>query len=207
MSELLAHSRCTKSRWQLRWAFEHGKSVEEAFAPQRCDEREYKNWHVDKLSHTLKGKLYWHVCCKNCNIKAIKTSSRVNLDLKCSNCNMRPKGESGLKLLMASYKWAATKRSLSFSLSAEEFRTLTSGNCYYCGIEPVRMVRPRKVTGGTDWGDYKYNGVDRKDNSKGYDLNNCVSCCKTCNIAKSDMTFDEFIDYLFRITENFKTKK
>ena len=35
--------------------------------------------------------------------------------------------------------------------------------------------------------------VDRKDNTKGYEIDNCVLACAVCNMAKSDkFTYNEF---------------
>jgi hypothetical protein len=39
----------------------------------------------------------------------------------------------------------------------------------------------------------KINGIDRADNALGYTVENSVSCCKICNIAKRDLTIEEFI--------------
>lgn len=38
-----------------------------------------------------------------------------------------------------------------------------------------------------------YNGVDRKDNAKGYVTGNCLPCCWPCNYAKgSRYTYEQF---------------
>ena len=47
----------------------------------------------------------------------------------------------------------------------------------------------------------KVNGIDRKNNSTGYSVLNCVSCCKTCNFAKKNMSYKDFIGYLNRVSE------
>lgn len=40
-----------------------------------------------------------------------------------------------------------------------------------------------------------YNGIDRIDNAKGYTIENSVTCCKRCNFAKRNMSYDEFISW------------
>jgi len=63
--------------------------------------------------------------------------------------------------------------------------------CYYCGIKEEDFIRV--------WGEF-YGGsrgykleVDRKDNEKGYNEENCVLACAICNNAKSDkFTYEEF---------------
>ena len=48
-------------------------------------------------------------------------------------------------------------------------------------------------------GKYKYNGVDRVENTNGYLTGNCVSCCHICNRAKGEMTVNEFYDWINKI--------
>ena len=46
-------------------------------------------------------------------------------------------------------------------------------------------------------GDYIYNGLDRIDPSKGYELTNIVTCCENCNRLKSDLvSYEEFIEFI-----------
>ena len=41
-----------------------------------------------------------------------------------------------------------------------------------------------------------YNGLDRVDNSRGYEPSNVVPCCRRCNRAKDDMSSQEFMKWL-----------
>lgn len=45
-----------------------------------------------------------------------------------------------------------------------------------------------------------------KDNSKGYTLENVVTCCKFCNYAKHTSTYEDFIKWLDRLVE-FRVEK
>lgn len=92
------------------------------------------------------------------------------------------------------YKRGAKDRGLEFDLSEEECLMLFSGNCYYCGIAPTNKKHFR--------GSFPQNGIDRKDNSKGYTIDNCVSCCKDCNLSKRDMTVEEFEGWLERVFQH-----
>ncbi len=66
--------------------------------------------------------------------------------------------------------------------------------CHYCGIAEKDFL--------TIWGEFygsKRRGstleVDRKDNSRGYEIDNCVLVCAICNNAKSDkFLYDEFLN-------------
>ena len=71
------------------------------------------------------------------------------------------------------------------------------GNCHYCGIVPSNIIG-QQGRYRNSWGDYYYNGIDRID-SIGYVTENCVSCCRTCNIAKLDMSYDDFKKHIRKI--------
>lgn len=64
--------------------------------------------------------------------------------------------------------------------------------CYYCGIKEEDFIPIwGKFYGGETRG--KKLEVDRRDNEKGYTLENCVLACSICNNAKSDkFTGEEF---------------
>lgn len=51
---------------------------------------------------------------------------------------------------------------------------LWSSPCYLCGRTPSV-------------------GIDRKDASKGYSIDNCHPCCTTCNYMKKDIPFEDFL--------------
>lgn len=103
--------------------------------------------------------------------------------------NTLPDGVASCNQLYAVYRWQAEKRGLEFSLTKEQFKVLTKGNCHYCGIEPLQShMSPTCKT------PYIYNGVDRQDNSGGYTDFNSVSCCGVCNDMKRTRSVDQFIE-------------
>ena len=108
-----------------------------------------------------------------------------------------PLGEASLNKIMDNYKRKAKNRNLKYSLSKDEFRYLTKQNCYYCGSVPKTSYKSQNSNGH-----YIYNGIDRLNNEKGYILDNCVSCCETCNRAKLQMTENEFLILIRKIYEN-----
>lgn len=103
------------------------------------------------------------------------------------------------KQLYNSYKHSAKIRNLSFNLSAEEFCSFLDKSCHYCGtvLSNTKKVKKR--------GSFSYNGIDRIDNSIGYELSNCVPCCKRCNIIKNDMDGSSFIEHIQKIIKQCKT--
>ena len=40
----------------------------------------------------------------------------------------------------------------------------------------------------------KITGIDRIDSTKGYSKDNCVSCCKMCNIMKNKFSKEDFLN-------------
>jgi len=107
-----------------------------------------------------------------------------------------PEGEHALRSLRGLYRYRARKRGIEFRISLQLFREITSKPCAYCGTGPSLVHTPKRANGS-----YKYNGVDRKDADLGYVSGNVVPCCDICNRAKSDMNYDDFIDYLDRVAE------
>lgn len=96
------------------------------------------------------------------------------------------------------------KKYKEWNLSLEEFSTLVRGNCAYCGDSPQNdnqwSRNKRKISADED---YSFNGIDRVNSNIGYTLDNCVSCCPTCNSMKSDMDKDLFLKHITRIYTYF----
>jgi len=106
----------------------------------------------------------------------------------------KSEGESSFQRLLRQYKVNAKKRNLLFLLSDSKFRELTSAKCTYCGVSPKQIMYSNDANGK-----YLYNGIDRINNSIGYIDNNCVSACKICNKAKTNLTLEEWNVWLNRI--------
>lgn len=97
------------------------------------------------------------------------------------------------------------KKNLPFDLSVEHIKELSHGKCTYCKrlpyIEKAAYHRTRYSTGEDEI--LALNGVDKVIPSLGYIRANCVSCCKYCNRAKSDLTIDEFKNLITLLYNNF----
>ena len=89
------------------------------------------------------------------------------------------------------YKASAKKRNLEFNLEMEDFEYFTQKPCHYCG-----EFRKNKTPSG--WA--ILNGLDRKDNSLGYVVDNILPCCSICNYAKRDMPYNDFIQWIAQLT-------
>lgn len=105
----------------------------------------------------------------------------------------RPEQEAGLRVHYCQYKSSDNAKDLGFSLTYEQFCSIVSLPCYYCGVEyELRPVR-KNIT-------LRSNGVDRQDNLIGYHFDNCVPCCTICNKAKRNLSLDDFRDWMKRLT-------
>ncbi len=112
-------------------------------------------------------------------------------------------GQAGLNQTFGQYKKSATERSIEFHLTHAEFTNLIDKNCHYCGAGPsLKIFSAYTMTRNGTNGNFIYTGIDRKNSDEGYHFDNCVTCCKTCNFAKNDMSYKEFIEYLDRLVEH-----
>lgn len=112
-----------------------------------------------------------------------------------------PEGESSFNAIYSSYIDRAKRKNFEFSLTKEEFRNITSKNCFFCGVEPKQIYYKGKRHNN---GHYLHNGIDRIDSSIGYVKNNILPCCEICNKAKRDLPMSEFLVWIDRLVK-FKT--
>jgi hypothetical protein len=147
----------------------------------------------------------WECRCDCGADKTIAAGELIDGNSRSCGCRKRnvlgesarlPDGVASFNFLYYKYRVSANKRSLEFSLSKEEFSTLTSSVCNYCGVEPLQSVFNNKAPTP-----YTYNGVDRVDNKLGYTKENCVPCCYTCNVAKRSMSLAEFLAWIDRLVK------
>ena len=90
---------------------------------------------------------------------------------------------------LSTYRKVARKYEREFKLTKDEFAAIISQPCYYCGELQEN-----------------FNGIDRMDNSKGYELYNCVPCCSMCNRMKNNYNINEFMNKCKLIIEKNKLR-
>lgn len=89
--------------------------------------------------------------------------------------------------LFKRYVWQIKNKIPINTITLEEFIIVATGNCDYCGKGPDKLVR-----NGNHRSQLLYTGVDRKDSNKGYNPDNVVTCCTSCNIIKNNLlTYEE----------------
>lgn len=101
-------------------------------------------------------------------------------------------GEAAFNHLVAQYQLGAKRRGHTWNLNRDQVRSLFRGDCFYCRQIPATECTP---TNGS-YGSYIYNGIDRVDNDKGYEPENCVSCCGRCNRMKGATAQGQFLAYI-----------
>ena len=106
------------------------------------------------------------------------------------NVNNKSRLEN-IKIHYSNYIRCARDKNLEFEILQEDFDKLVKEPCYYCDVIQERG----------------FNGIDRLDSNVGYTMDNCVSCCKTCNYMKCSLSVDVFLKRLEHIlTYNNKIK-
>ena len=162
---------------------------------------------VESLS-TVKnnrGELVW-ICKCDCGKKRrVKSYNLKNGLVQSCGCQKdfikarkrtKPLLEVFINTIFSHYKHGAKNRNFEFKLDKQQFSNFLFQPCYYCGIDAFATYIIKGILGDRD---VKYNGIDRLDSSKGYTTDNCISCCKICNVAKSDLTIQEFNEWLVRL--------
>lgn len=135
---------------------------------------------------------------KSCGCLHKEQSSKLFIKMNKNRSN--PDRElQACKDLYSQYKCVAKKRNLIFNLSLEEFKKLTKQNCFYCNRIPSQIKSKRNNSL------YVYNGIDRLDNSIGYEINNCKPCCGKCNKMKNNYDLDDYVSHISTIYKNLKS--
>lgn len=182
--------------------------------PRDFSGEKYGRWTIVAFSHftehTANRDSMWLCRCECGNTKTIKRGSLTSGNSRSCGClgselvvlrnrkHIFDNESVPFNNLYRIYRNGAEKRGYEFAINKEEFKTLTKTSCFFCGLPPSSVVRSK-------WGDeYVYNGIDRLDNTLGYIDGNCAPCCKTCNRAKNDLPYDEFVAWIRRLADKNK---
>lgn len=117
--------------------------------------------------------------------------------------------EAAYRAKVISYKASAKHRKISFNLSIEQAVNLLKGRCYYCGDYPAAhfSLKHKRINVHKNQENSKilYNGLDRLNNFKGYEIDNTVTCCAKCNYMKLTMSKQEFLNQIQKIYHHLIT--
>lgn len=120
---------------------------------------------------------------------------------KCSRCYNRSSDiyETEYK----KEKWNnINHRKIEFFLTPDEYKTLITSPCHYCGCDPWQPFR-RKTNKNKH---ILRTGIDRIDSDLPYTVDNTVSCCMDCNFAKGTKSYGEFIDWVYKVFDHMNKK-
>ncbi len=106
---------------------------------------------------------------------------RDNNPEKVKEINIKNKNNSNY--MYKRYQQKCVKLNKEFNISNEEFDEIIRAKCFYCGFTDSRG----------------FNGIDRIDSTKGYELINVVNCCKMCNYMKAAVDIKTFIKRVIHI--------
>ena len=163
-------------------------------------EKDEKEFYLN--SHKSEARCLYRSACKACDRKAYKAHYDKTPDyqkFKGKRYSKSKRGKENHKIVKKryqqtykgvywNYKGNAKHSGFEFNLTMQDFKNFESKNCFYCGEKLTRV------------------GLDRKDNSKGYTLDNVNPCCSTCNYMRRIQTQEEFIAKCHQISERFGVK-
>lgn len=148
-----------------------------------------------------KPKWYWRCRC-DCGGTTLATENQLLYGTKhaCEKCSRKsgadkvrlPDGLSGLHRWWRELTRSAKLRGYSVGIDFDDVVELCKhGTCYYCGCAPQM----------TSYGVYML-GLDRRDNTRGYEKDNVVPCCGRCNVMKRNDTEEAFFSRIVQIARH-----
>jgi hypothetical protein len=174
----------------IKWRTKKGKLNSRSMWTCRCDCGNIVTVRSDGLSTGNSTQ------CNDCGMKARKAALK-----KACEKTKKPKGEAYLTMLYGRCKRRAKSLNIEFSLTRGQYKGIITQDCVYCNSlpQPANSKLAEKYNGS-----FYHNGVDRVDNTKGYFIGNCVSCCSICNKMKLDYTIEFWTTHISKILENLK---
>lgn len=171
----------------------------------------FNKWTVQSSPFVVKKVYYVTAKCKCGTVKDVKKNNLLTGKSKSCGCtqkenlpkisknkpswNKKDNFEIGARQIFEQYKHSAKTRNLSFGLTFDFIKEKIKENCVYCNASPSNV----KIVNGAP---ISYNGLDRWDNSLGYDADNVVVCCKKCNYSKGTMDGSAFFEHMQLILQN-----
>lgn len=203
-----------KRKWPISRA--HG-GINLSLSPDQIDAYTIDVNGIDRLNSELDYNLNNCVpCCRLCNtmksnlsvpqfldiINKIYTNSvKNNFTLDIKDLPIGPINITIHKQYQQHF-FGSKKRSM-LPLDLSSWWYIVQQPCKYCGgLDMKNALRLKcyeykaKLLSEEDINKYdmNFNGIDRIDSLKGYEIDNCVPCCARCNRMKLDYNIDKFLD-------------
>ena len=122
---------------------------------------------------------YFRSECKECSTKRKKGYYKKNKKYY-KDYGQTPEAK------FQAYKSRAKTKGFRFDLTLKDFKGYWKKDCSYCG-DKINTI-----------------GLDRVNNNKGYQKNNVVPCCSTCNMMKRCLGVTDWLDHMGKIIEHMK---
>ena len=134
----------------------------------------------------------WRCQCDCGNIVETFRSNLTSNFIHSCGCAIRdldemPFSSQNLSRKFSAYKNNARRREIEFTLTRDDFNTLCTSPCSYCGQSS---------------GQQYVNGIDRIDSNSGYVASNVTSCCKICNYMKNTLGQRAFIEHCKKVVSH-----
>jgi hypothetical protein len=148
------------------------------------------NWTVLKQLPEKVHDRYQYLCRCACGTeRTVRAAWLMNGHSRSCGClRLEAITKSPFESVYNKLLYVAERRKHTVDLSYEDYLVFTHvKECHYCGANLYwRKVYAYGKPGG--------HNLDRKDNSLGYSVDNCVVCCGWCNRTKGDrFTYEEFM--------------
>jgi len=155
-----------------------------------------------ELPNDSSNNIRWKCQCDCGEIVIIRGGNLTDNRTKSCGCYHRDKVRkqpyyhiySALKRRKKYAKWNSKKKEVKFTFQ-EFLKFVSVSNCHYCG----ETIRWEMYSGR--FGNRHHLNLDRKDNSIGYTVDNCVVCCPRCNRMKGTLSYEEFYEFTRPIRE------
>jgi hypothetical protein len=147
---------------------------------------------VQSLHPSTDQRTRWACLC-DCGQATVVPSDKLRSGStqSCGCRNGLPLQAHGLRRVRAIYCRNARDRGIAWALTDDDLAELVSESCFYCGATPANATSGARS--------FPYNGIDRIDNTIGYERANCVPCCRPCNMMKGTLDVDTFLALIRRI--------
>jgi len=183
---------------------------------------------IEKINNVSLGGVSWKCKCICGNFRIVKaTHLKNNITRSCGcmsykiNIHSNKKygeKEASYRAKASNYKAMAKHRNINWNLTIEECVKLLKSDCTYCGSKPknnYNVISKNRIKKDKKYNnilkkenyDIKYNGIDRKNNLKGYTIENSTTCCSICNTAKLNMSLEDFKNWIEKLISNYNNWK
>lgn len=185
----------------------------------RAGQKFNKLTFVKSTDKKIERNIVWELLCDCGNIIYKISSVVVNGSIKSCGCLVKEiSGSNGTAsrtyhpiISSARVVWQGEYK--DGNIDFDTFYNLSQMPCHYCGVLHSNSWNKGKGGGKKqasqyqlEEGTFKYNGLDRVDNSIGHMKHNVVPCCRICNWMKMHLSEEEFLTHVERISQHQKTK-